>query len=263
MALCVHRSGHRSHGSTVGIRECGQGRIPGVYPPAVCPACRARREENRTAETVEGCSGRLTETADEKHPGSVCRQEDQAGQEAVSAAPAAQEIRTARNLGSLRYGREVLPEALQMGAAQGYSPKPPTLSREIGELENRHHLTKGSASLYNAQFFLQAFQAYYRLRRIHFGHFPKRQAEPEEEKTGIGVKSRRSLAQKDTLIGWHCGERVSHQVAFYFRNGWPFSPEYAKCLEKRNSTRRMWAAKRFGVTRRLEPIEHFRSLQSL
>lgn len=45
------------------------------------------------------------------------------------------------------------------------------VERAIGEFEDRYHLTKGFSSFYNAQFFLKAFQTYYRLRKIHFGRF--------------------------------------------------------------------------------------------
>lgn len=45
------------------------------------------------------------------------------------------------------------------------------VERAIGEFEDRYHLTRGFGSFYNAQFFLKAFQAYYRLRKIHFGRF--------------------------------------------------------------------------------------------
>ena len=43
--------------------------------------------------------------------------------------------------------------------------------RAIGEFEERYHLTKGFTSFYYAQFFIKAFQIYYRLRKITFGRF--------------------------------------------------------------------------------------------
>ena len=43
--------------------------------------------------------------------------------------------------------------------------------RAIGEFEERYHLTKGFTSFYYAQFFIKAFQIYYRLRKITFGPF--------------------------------------------------------------------------------------------
>ena len=43
--------------------------------------------------------------------------------------------------------------------------------RAIGEFEERYHLTKGFTSFYYAQFFIKAFQVYYRLRKITFGRF--------------------------------------------------------------------------------------------
>ena len=45
------------------------------------------------------------------------------------------------------------------------------VERAIGEFEERYHLTKGFSSFYYAQFFLKAFQVYYRLRKIRFGPF--------------------------------------------------------------------------------------------
>lgn len=45
------------------------------------------------------------------------------------------------------------------------------VERTIGELEEKYHLTKGFTNFYFAQFFLKAFQIYYRLRKITFGRF--------------------------------------------------------------------------------------------
>ena len=45
------------------------------------------------------------------------------------------------------------------------------VERAIGELEERYQLTKGFTSFYFAQFFIKAFQMYYRLRKIRFGPF--------------------------------------------------------------------------------------------
>jgi len=45
------------------------------------------------------------------------------------------------------------------------------VERAIGELEELYHSTKGFTSFYHAQFFLKAFQTYYRLRKIRFGPF--------------------------------------------------------------------------------------------
>ena len=45
------------------------------------------------------------------------------------------------------------------------------VERAIGELEERYQLTKSFASFYFAQFFIKAFQMYYRLRKIRFGSF--------------------------------------------------------------------------------------------
>ena len=43
------------------------------------------------------------------------------------------------------------------------------VERAIGEFAERYQLTKGFSSFYYAQFFLKAFQIYYRLRKISFG----------------------------------------------------------------------------------------------
>jgi len=48
------------------------------------------------------------------------------------------------------------------------------VERAIGEFEERYHLTKGFSSFYHAQFFLKAFQVYYRLRKLRFGPFTGR-----------------------------------------------------------------------------------------
>lgn len=48
------------------------------------------------------------------------------------------------------------------------------VERAIGEFEERYHITKGFTSFYYAQFFLKAFQVYYRLRKIGFGPFRRR-----------------------------------------------------------------------------------------
>ena len=45
------------------------------------------------------------------------------------------------------------------------------VERAIGEFEERYQLTRGFTSFYHAQFFLKAFQIYYRLRKIRFGPF--------------------------------------------------------------------------------------------
>jgi len=45
------------------------------------------------------------------------------------------------------------------------------VERAIGELEERYQLTKGFTSFYSAQFFIKAYQIYYRLRKITFGRF--------------------------------------------------------------------------------------------
>ena len=50
------------------------------------------------------------------------------------------------------------------------------VEREISELEECYHLTKGFTSFYYARFFLKAFQVYYRLRKIHFGPFQRRRS---------------------------------------------------------------------------------------
>jgi transposase-like protein len=46
-----------------------------------------------------------------------------------------------------------------------------SVERAIGELEERYQLTKGFSSFYSAQFFIKAYQIYYRLRKITFGRF--------------------------------------------------------------------------------------------
>jgi transposase-like protein len=43
--------------------------------------------------------------------------------------------------------------------------------RAIGEFEERYQLTKGFTSFYYAQFFIKAYQVYYRMRKISFGPF--------------------------------------------------------------------------------------------
>ena len=48
------------------------------------------------------------------------------------------------------------------------------VERAIGEFEERYHITKGFTSFSYAQFFLKAFQVYYRLRKIGFGPFRRR-----------------------------------------------------------------------------------------
>jgi transposase-like protein len=48
------------------------------------------------------------------------------------------------------------------------------VERAIGEFEERYHISKGFTSFYYAQFFLKAFQVYYRLRKISFGPFRRR-----------------------------------------------------------------------------------------
>ncbi|MBA7588017.1 hypothetical protein ES708_30065 [subsurface metagenome] len=45
------------------------------------------------------------------------------------------------------------------------------VERAIGEFEERYQLTKGFTSFYYAQFFIKAYQIYYRLRKISFGRF--------------------------------------------------------------------------------------------
>jgi len=45
------------------------------------------------------------------------------------------------------------------------------VERAIGEFEERYQLTKGFTSFYFAQFFIKAYQIYYRLRKISFGRF--------------------------------------------------------------------------------------------
>lgn len=45
------------------------------------------------------------------------------------------------------------------------------VERSIGEFEERYQLTKGFTSFYYAQFFIKAYQIYYRLRKISFGRF--------------------------------------------------------------------------------------------
>ncbi len=45
------------------------------------------------------------------------------------------------------------------------------VERAIGEFEERYQLTKGFSSFYCAQFFIKAYQIYYRLRKISFGRF--------------------------------------------------------------------------------------------
>jgi len=45
------------------------------------------------------------------------------------------------------------------------------VERAIGEFEDRYHLNKGFTSFYYAQFFIKAYQIYYRLRKISFGRF--------------------------------------------------------------------------------------------
>jgi hypothetical protein len=49
------------------------------------------------------------------------------------------------------------------------APNPP--ERAIGEFEERYQLTKGFTSFYYAQFFINTYQIYYRLRKISFGRF--------------------------------------------------------------------------------------------
>ncbi len=45
------------------------------------------------------------------------------------------------------------------------------VERAIGEFEERYQLTKGFTSFFYAQFFIKAYQIYYRLRKISFGRF--------------------------------------------------------------------------------------------
>ena len=45
------------------------------------------------------------------------------------------------------------------------------VERAIGEFEERYQLTKGFTSFHYAQFFIRAYQVYYRLRKISFGPF--------------------------------------------------------------------------------------------
>ena len=45
------------------------------------------------------------------------------------------------------------------------------VEREIGEFEERYQLIKGFTSFYYAQFYIKAYQIYYRLRKISFGPF--------------------------------------------------------------------------------------------
>ena len=45
------------------------------------------------------------------------------------------------------------------------------VERVIGEFEEKYHQTKGFTSFYYAKWFIKAFQAYYRLRKISFGPF--------------------------------------------------------------------------------------------
>jgi len=48
------------------------------------------------------------------------------------------------------------------------------VERAIGEFEELYHITKSFTSFYHAQFFLKAFQVYYRLRKIGFDPFCRR-----------------------------------------------------------------------------------------
>lgn len=48
------------------------------------------------------------------------------------------------------------------------------VERAIGEFEERYHITKGFTSFSYAHFFLKAFQMYYRLRKISFGPFRRK-----------------------------------------------------------------------------------------
>ena len=45
------------------------------------------------------------------------------------------------------------------------------VERATCEFEERYQLTKGFTSFYYAQFFIKAYQIYYRLRKISFGRF--------------------------------------------------------------------------------------------
>jgi len=46
-----------------------------------------------------------------------------------------------------------------------------SVERAIWEFEERYQLTKGFTSFYYSQFFIKAFQIYYRLRKISSGRF--------------------------------------------------------------------------------------------
>ena len=59
------------------------------------------------------------------------------------------------------------------------------VERAIGEFEERYHLTKGFSSFYFAQFYLKAYQVYYRLRKISFGPF-RRKSRSELKGNPIG-----------------------------------------------------------------------------
>ena len=45
------------------------------------------------------------------------------------------------------------------------------VERAIGEFEERYQLTKGFTSFYYTQFFIKAYQIYYRLKDLSFGRF--------------------------------------------------------------------------------------------
>jgi len=63
------------------------------------------------------------------------------------------------------------PKFCQIVGHKGVPRTTNPVERAIGELEERYQLTKGFTSFYFAQFFIKAFQMYYRLRKIRFGPF--------------------------------------------------------------------------------------------
>ena len=63
------------------------------------------------------------------------------------------------------------PKFCQTVGRKGIPKTTNPVERAIGELEEKYQLTKGFSSFYHAQFFLKAFQIYYRLRKISFGPF--------------------------------------------------------------------------------------------
>ena len=72
------------------------------------------------------------------------------------------------------------------------------VERAIGEFEEKYHLTKGFTSFYYAQFFIKAYQVYYRLRKISFGIFKgKNRMELKENPIG-------KLKWTDYLVTTYC-----------------------------------------------------------